>query len=132
MANFPADFYIFCDVELRNQHKLLMDHPDAVGDGHSRICHFDSLAVNADSPAVCCIKTIQKAHESTFPSTILANNSMDLSLLDLEICMVHCQHLGESLDHLKHFNCIGCLLAVLHLMRLLYCFTVLPYSIALL
>ena len=54
-----------------NQHKVLMNHADAAGDGRLGRCEPDLPAINIDLAGIRLVEAVQNAHQYGFSGTIL-------------------------------------------------------------
>src|SRR6266508_6822382 len=83
--------------EHRNQHEVLVDHPQACRNGVPRAWEFHGLLIDEDLALVGVIQPVQDVHESGLPGAILAEERVDLAGLHREIDVIIGDHAGEDL-----------------------------------
>ena len=106
---FQAKQHILGDRLRRHQHKVLVDHADAGLDGIAWRRERDRFAFDQDSAAFLAVQASQDVHQGALAGPILTQQSMDLTLAQLEIHMVVRQYAREALDNAGHLDRAGCI-----------------------
>ena len=102
---FVAEHDILSDSKRGDQHKLLMHHAEAAGDGILWAPEVDLLAEDLDLSASALFQPIQNFHQRGFSCAVLANQRMDLALCNGKIhAAVGNRPVGIDLMHIPHFN----------------------------
>ena len=72
----------------RDEHEVLVHHPDAELDRLSRRVDADRLPAQADLPLVRVVQAVQDVHERRLARSVLAEQRMHLARCELEVDMV--------------------------------------------
>ncbi|MPM51890.1 hypothetical protein SDC9_98641 [bioreactor metagenome] len=88
----------------RNQHKVLMHHADAQGDGLAGSGDLHRLALPDDLPLLRMVQPIENVHQGGFSRAVFSQQSMDLPRRNGEIDVIHRPQAREVLHHTPHFQ----------------------------
>ena len=80
-----------------DQHEMLVDHADAVGDRVVRVVHAHRLAVDADLAGIGAVEPVEDAHQRRLAGAVLADDAGDGALGDGERHAAHGMHAAERL-----------------------------------
>ena len=78
-----------------NQHKMLMHHANAVGDGRAGGEGLHFLTLHENLPGCWLIKAIQDFHQGRFSCTVFANQCKHFSLVYIKGYIIVRQHAWE-------------------------------------
>ena len=81
-----------------DEREMLVDHPDAGGDGVPRREERDGLPVDPDLTLVRPVEPGEDVHQRALPGTVLAEQGVDLPGQQLEGDVVVCHDARECLD----------------------------------
>ena len=101
-----ADDHVFRHGHDRGEHEVLVHHADAQGDGLGGAGDGDRLAEDAHLSGGGGGHAVQNFHEGGLAGAVLAEQGVDLSLLDGEVGAVNRADEGILLDNPAHFNCV--------------------------
>ena len=73
---------VFRDGEGLNQHKVLMHHANARGDGVSGRVHVQLLSVHEDLAGGRLVQAVKLIHQGGFSRAVLTQNGVDLTLVN--------------------------------------------------
>ena len=104
LFRIAAKVDILRDRQIREELELLMDHGDAVLERGDRRGDMDSFAVSQDLAAVHRQSAGQDVHQRGFTGAILADECMNLALLQAEVHMIQRMGAGELFVDLLHFQ----------------------------
>ena len=90
---------------LAGQHEMLMDHPQAGGNGLRRRPPFARRSINQDLAGVGTMQPINDIHRRGFAGAVFADNGMDAALSDPQRYAVIRQHRSKSLADVPQLNC---------------------------
>ena len=80
----------------RDEHEVLVDHPDALGDGIAGLVDLHPPASDVDLPLVGRVEAVEDVHQGRLPGTVLTQQGVDLSLLQGEVNVVVGQDAGKG------------------------------------
>ena len=92
-----AEHDVLGDREHRNQHEVLVDHPDPGVDRVLRRVDRHRLAVDADLPVIRLHQPVQDVHQRGLAGPVLAEQAADLAGSDLEVDVVVGHEAAEAL-----------------------------------
>src|SRR4029077_4097965 len=81
----------------RDEHEVLVHHPDPAVDRVLRRLQHDLLAVEKDLALVWPVETVEDVHERGLARAVLAEERVDLAAPQVEIDVVVCDDSGEAL-----------------------------------
>ena len=82
----------------RDQHEVLVDHPDAKANGIERTMQVDGLAVEEDLAGIRSQKAVHDVHQGGFAGAVFAQQRVDLAPADVQVHAVIRPQLSEGLD----------------------------------
>ena len=91
-----------------DQHEMLVDHADAVGDRVVRVVHAHGLAVDADLARIGAIEPVEDAHQGRLAGAVLADDAGDGALGDGQRHAAHGMHAAERLLDAGKLDRRGC------------------------
>ena len=91
-----------------DQHEMLVDHADAVGDRVVRVVHAHGLAVDADLAGIGAIEPVEDAHQRRLAGAVLADDAGDRALGDGKRHAAHGMHAAERLLDARKLDRRGC------------------------
>ena len=83
-ATLGAQHQVLEHGEGVDQHEVLVDHADAVGDGVARARHLDRLAADPYLARIGAVEPVENAHQGRFAGTVFADDAGDRARLDPE------------------------------------------------
>ena len=90
-----------------DEHEVLVDHADAVLDGHARAGDVHLLAANVDLALCGRVEPDEDVHERGLASAVLAQKRVDLALLDREVHVLVSVERTEALADVLHPQQLG-------------------------
>ena len=85
------------DRHHRDQHEVLVDHPDPEVDRIAGRAHLDRLAVDEDLALVRPVEAVEDVHQRRLPRPVLAEESVHLAAPQVEVDAVVRDHAREAL-----------------------------------
>ena len=95
---------IFGDGQRWHQHKMLMNHPDAVLDGSLRMFDGRGFAIDEDLAFIRMIQTIKHLHQRRFAGAVFAKQRVNLARPQIKVDPVGGEYAGKSLDNAAHLK----------------------------
>ena len=81
----------------RDEHEVLMHHPDAVLDRRLGRAELDRVSVEEDLPLVGRVQPVEDVHQRRLACAVLAEQRVHLAVDEVEVHSVVGEHPGESL-----------------------------------
>ena len=85
---FHSQHHVLRSGQGIHQHKMLMHHADAVGDGILTGLELQLLSVHVDMPRGDTLQTVKHLHQRTLSRSVLTYKSMNLALVYGEVYIV--------------------------------------------
>src|SRR5690606_28380750 len=99
----PED-HVLEDGELVGQHEVLVDHPDAGGDGVEWRGEADLLSLHPHDPLVGLDHPVEDLHQGGLARAVLAADGVDLALLHDKVHGVVGHDTGKALGYADQFD----------------------------
>ena len=93
----------------RDQHEVLVHHPDARVDRGARRAEPHRLALDQDLALVGVVEPVEDVHQGRLPRAVLAEERVDLALAEVEADVVVRDDPGEALRDVPHLEDQGSL-----------------------
>ena len=100
-----AEDYVFGNREWFDQHEVLIDHPDPMGDGIAGRAKAHRLPVDFHRSAVWPVESGQNAHQRRFASAIFPDQGVNFTPGRFEIDSVIGDHRPKAFADSAHGNC---------------------------
>src|SRR5581483_4541809 len=97
-----AEEHVLGDGEGRDEHEVLVDHPDPVRDRVLRAAQPHGPPVHLDRPRLGLLEPVEDVHERRLARAVLAEQPVDLAAAELEVDPVERGHALEALDDASH------------------------------
>ncbi len=104
---FSPEHHVLADGEDRDQHEVLVDHPDAEGDGVSRTGDARELSVDQDLARIWMHQSVEDVHQRGLARSVLAHKGVDLAGADGEVNVVVGHDPGKRLRDAAHLERVG-------------------------
>ena len=88
----------------RDQHEVLMHHPDAGVDRGLRRAELDRLARDHDLALVRVVEPVEDVHQGRLAGTVLAEQRVDLALAQVEVDVVVGHGARKALGDVAHLE----------------------------
>ena len=108
-----------------NQHEMLVDHADTMGDSLFRRAQPDRIATDTDFAGISFIEAVEDRHQGRFASAVLADNAVDRACRDIKIdgpvgmnsaeALVDCTQRdgsGRQVHGMLEQNCAGAAISI--------------------
>ncbi|GBD84463.1 hypothetical protein BMS3Abin02_00856 [bacterium BMS3Abin02] len=95
---------VLCDGDRLDQHEVLVDHPDAMGYGVGRRVDRHRLAVDENQTVVRLMEPVEDLHQGRLPRSVLAEQGVDLTSMDVEVDVIIGKHPRELLHDAAHLE----------------------------
>ena len=100
-----SEHHVFRHGKARDQHKMLMDHADPMGDGHGRGGQLQRFPVHNNCSACRLLKPEEHFHQGALSGTVFSHEGMDFTLSKVKIHFpVCCGAVRIHLSDLFHPN----------------------------
>ncbi len=83
---------------------MLVDHADPVVDGVVHTGELHLLAAHADRSGIGLVEPEDDVHERALSGAVLAEEAVDLALIEREVDVLVGDHARERLGHTAHFE----------------------------
>jgi hypothetical protein len=104
VAGLDAEDDVLGHGHHRDEHEVLVDHPDPRLDGVARRAERDRLAVEQDLPGVRLVEAVEDVHQRRLAGAVLAQQRVDLALLNVERDVVVGNDAREHLADPSHLE----------------------------
>jgi hypothetical protein len=74
--------------ESRDEHEMLVDHPDAAVDGVGRRTGVERFPLKGDRPGVAVVEAVADVHQRRLAGAVLAEQAVDLAAPDAQVDIV--------------------------------------------
>ena len=89
-----------------HQHKVLVNHTNAVFNCSGRIFYIHLFSVDVDFPLIRLVKAVEDVHQRTFSGAVLTEDRVDRSTLHVEIDIRQCIEGTKALGNSMHLYSI--------------------------
>src|SRR3712207_3264779 len=97
LRGLAAEDHVLQDGEVVGQHEVLVDHPDAGGDGVRRAAEVHRTAVDEDLPLVRAVLAVEGLHQRRLAGAVLAHDGVHLATADPQLDVLVRHHTREAL-----------------------------------
>ena len=88
MPRLDREHDVLGDRHDRDEHEVLVHHPDPARDRLLRRRHPDGLALDQDLALVGVVEAVEDVHERRLPGAVLAEQRMHLAAAEVEVDVV--------------------------------------------
>ena len=81
-----------------------MHHADSGRDSVPGVVHFNGLAIDKDLAGSRFEQAVKLVHQRGFSRAVLAQDCVDLTLMNRQVYAVVCHKIAESLDDIAHLD----------------------------
>ena len=103
-ARFPAEHDVLRDSKGGNEHKMLVNHADALGDHVFGVEVLHALAANIDVAGGRGLDAVQNIHQRGFTGAVFTDQGENLAAPDLQTDVVIRQNAGELHGNMVKLN----------------------------